>query len=134
MAGMNELFLPDGYVCSDIHGSNSFVSEWVDKRSCPVVGISVVFSNSDGYSPTGTLIVQTSNALQQYGSVLSGAAKLNTSDAATFSGSSTSITAVGITKFSISTPDRLIRVKYTSSLDVAGLSVYIVGAGPMTTQ
>ena len=134
MACINELFLPDGYVCSDGYGVNSFLSNWVDKRSCLSFGISVVFSNSDGYSPTGTLTVETSNAKEQYGAVLGGAKGLNTSDASVFPGASVAISAVGINKFDIQTPDRLIRVRYVSSVDVAGLTVYVVGSGPKSTD
>ena len=123
----NELLLPDGYACSN--PGNSFVTNWLDKRSGMSVGISCVFSGAN--APTGTLVVQTSNSKEQYGGTYGGPA--NTADAATVPGSSTAVTAVGVNRWMITTPDRWVRVVYTSSADVAGLTVYCVANCPYTS-
>lgn len=118
MANSQEyLITPDGYTLSS--GNNSITSMWFDKRSCSSVGISFILTGVN--APTGTVVVQTSNSPATAGNM--GGSPQSTADAMTFPGSSVAITATGITRWDLVTPDRWVRVVYTASANVSGLSV-----------
>jgi len=107
--------IPDGYQFAA--GNNSITSNWMDKRSATSVSLSFVFSGVN--APTGTLTVETSNAPEKVGGGVGQPGP--TLDVSTFTGSSISVTAVGVNKWEITTSARWVRVKYVASANVAGL-------------
>lgn len=116
------LIHPDGYALSS--GNNSITSMWADKRSSTTCSISFVLLGSN--SPTGTLTVETSDAPENYNALYgSGPLHVLGSDPVdVVSSNSTAITAAGVTRFEIVTSARWVRVKYVSTGDVSGLTVY----------
>jgi hypothetical protein len=123
-----QMINPDGYALPN--PGNSITTKWIDKRSCTHVSLSFVLAGAN--APTGTLIVQGSNAPENYG-ISYGSSPLglpNPIDTTTITGTSTAITATGVTKFDLVTAERWVRMVYTSSADVSGLTVYAWASCP----
>lgn len=135
--------LGDGYTVPT--SPNTFFSMWCDKRSALKCSISCTLT---GATPDGYFEVQVSNAPQdQYnGSAPQGAlgprtdpvdlARLTISGAVTVSGVGTistnvvTVAAAGATFLEISTAARWVRIKYTQSNAVSGLTAYIFASVP----
>lgn len=115
----------DGYSAGAYH--NSFTTNWFDKRSAQTCNISVVFTGSN--APTGSLVVQGSNAPENpggsYGMPAGGVSPVDA-----FTVSTTSITVAGVTGLQVATSARWVRVVYTSSSDVGGLTIHVYANAP----
>lgn len=113
-------------------GYNSFVSNWVDKRSATCIGISIVFT---GGVPVGSAQLETSNAPSQVGTAYQ-YPNNNGDDAATVPGSSQAIVLNTLTdnygyQWQVSNlAARWVRVRYTASSEVAGLLVNVYASIP----
>jgi hypothetical protein len=134
MACNNQLLIStsgvDGYALPT--GNNSITSQWLDKRSSKAVFLSFVLSGAN--APTGTVLVQTSGATEKPGGTYGAPGSQTPVDAQTYPGSSTAITTTGITSWDITTSARWVRVVYTSSSNVAGLTVNCYGNAPFDSQ
>lgn len=138
MASNSNLIFPvDGYVPNGIGFDgyvNSFKGSWSNKRSAISSCISIVFTNtiSDGYSPTGSLIIQTSNAPEKDGATLGGGCprpmlgQINGDpvDVSNYPTTPISISTNGVYKIDVTTACHWIRVIYHSTADVSGLQVF----------
>jgi hypothetical protein len=142
MGHVNEiLWWPDGAALpytGGVAASNSFVSQWADKRSAPWFSISVVLRGTGTIA--GTLSLETSNAIEGgaagqtgggggYGQPAPGISgtKANPDDYASL-GVSTAVAAQGKFQLMPSIPvgARWVRVRYTATTSAAGqtASVY----------
>lgn len=133
----------DGYTVPN--SPNTFFSNWCDKRSSIKCNISCTLT---GGTPDGYWEVQVSNAPpdKYTGSGPQGASgprtdpvdvtRLTISGAVTVSGVGTistnvvTVAAAGTTVLEISTAARWIRVKYTQSNPVSGLTAYVFASVP----
>jgi hypothetical protein len=131
------LVVPDGYALPS--GANSFTSNWFDKRSAQTCHLTVTLTGSN--APTGALIVQASDAPEQGGGSFGmpqvpqgSTSPVDVVTVAATSGTTTatsvSITTAGTIGLQVATSARWVRVKYTSSADVAGLTVNVYGNAP----
>jgi hypothetical protein len=106
--------------------ANGFVSQWVDKRSATSCGVSVVFY---GATPDGYAWLEVSNAPEQQGFL---SLPNNGGDDAIELASSQQNIALnaisgnyGTSWQVINCPARWLRVRYTASASVSGLSVNV---------
>jgi hypothetical protein len=125
------LIQPDGLALAS--GSNSITSMWCDKRSATNVSLSFVLAGSN--APTGSVYVQASNAPENYNVTWGSGPLVATGsttpvDTVTIPNSTVAITAVGATHWDIETPSRWVRIVYTASENVAGLTVYAFASVP----
>lgn len=126
----NLILLPDGYAPAT--GNNSFTSNWLDKRSGPTVCLTMVLLGAN--APTGTAIVQGSNVPEQYGGSYGGPqGGASPVDVFTVATTSQSITAQGTAAWDLCTGARWVRVVYTASSSVAGLTAYCYGNAPYSS-
>jgi hypothetical protein len=129
----SEQFLTSPYPLTLVEGSNSFVSNWCDKRSSTTFGCSVVFYGAlaaDGYCT-----LEVSNAPMQsgqsYGQPANGA-----DDRTTLASSQTTATLntltgnYQVTWFIYDCPAHFFRVRYTETSQVSGLSVNVYASVP----
>lgn len=133
----NDGYANDGY--GDSGTSNSFISQWFDKRSARSANITLTWSSLFGTNPSGTAIVQGSNVtgFGIYGGPLGGATPpdLFTIPTSQFAGGSNStvISSVGVTNWELQSSVRWIRVQYTASVSSAGLVVYCFANAPFVS-
>ncbi len=137
----------DGY--SVITANNAFTTKWADKRSATSLSISCSLSGAN--APTGAWKVQISDAPENtsqvsYGGAPKGGAGAGTDPVdvvdltlsgqaiingkGTVSTNTVTITTTGTTMFQITTSARWIRVVYTPSASVAGLTANVFASIP----
>lgn len=149
MNEQDKLISPDGAALAT--ANNSFISNWVDKRSCPYLGISVVIRGTG--TITGTLTLETSNAVERQGGTyggpdqgISGAVvpnglatpnnTTNPDDFHTYGGSiavNQSATTAYAFEPTVPIGSHWIRVRYVATLSTAGETVSIYWNGIRTS-
>lgn len=129
-----EQYLTSPYPLTLVNGSNSFVSNWCDKRSSTAFGISVVFYGATGVD--GYCTLEVSNAPVQTGSGVYGQPNNGGDDVTTLASSQTN-TALNpltglytVTWQIVNCPAHFVRVRYTASSQVSGLSVNVYCNSP----
>lgn len=126
----NQILTPfgqDGYTLSN--PGNSFVSQWLDKRSAVHVSISLVFAGAG--TPDGYAVLETSNSPEARNGLFGFGANGNPPiDTNQFPGSSQNITATGVTTWEALISARWVRVHYFSTVDSANLIVYVWANSP----
>jgi hypothetical protein len=124
--------IQDGYAVNS--SNNSFESNWCDKRSATTISISFVLAGSN--APTGSVFLEASNAPENYnvpwgsGGPLAPPDSNTPVDVVTIPNSTVAITATGATHWDVATPARWVRVHYTETDNVAGLTAYVFASVP----
>jgi hypothetical protein len=136
MASSNEMLVSPAPLTLPNPG-NGFVSNWLDKRSASVFGISIVFYGPN--APDGYAWIETSNAPFQSGSGY-GQPNNGGDDATMLTGTQQTITHNTLTgnwdsQWQIcGIGAHYVRLRYVSLSDVAGLTVNVYGSAPLTSD
>jgi hypothetical protein len=121
------LITPDGYALDGYN--NSITTNWFDKRSSQTVALSFVLRGAN--SPTGSVLVEGSNSPEKSGGTYG--YPNNTDDKVTLTGTTQSVTVVGAHQWDLETACRWVRIVYTSSSDVSGLTVSAYATAPLNS-
>jgi hypothetical protein len=133
----NELFMVSPNPLNLSSGNNTFVSNWMDKRSSSTFGVSIIFYGPN--APDGYAWLELSNAPLQSGTSY-GQPQNGGDDAAVLTGSQQTITQNVLTglysaQWQISCIGaHFVRLRYSSLGNVSGLSVSVYGNAVFNSQ